>query len=251
MGAKPCSCASKYNPPKSYETFPSYGKRNVLVEKKVSRISTISQHLPVLKLKTLMQQSDRHQLNDVYCERPSSQLSHELVNEESSASPTTLLQKPKSDKQCSSTNVLFLLIDLESQLDSTSKAMLHILKSYMGSQLMIVQDVKQIEKNQSNEKPRIFLFISAKYADSLQKSLNLVEKVFILGTSSNSAYKTSEDIQDLIFQIAEEFAQLYKEVPEQCKRMDESTLGDDKHQTICEMYRQLMDVPTGSQMSDF
>ncbi len=216
----------------------------------MSTLATIPYYVPASKLKTQTQKSGRPQRNDVCRDQSLKQLSHKPINNRVPSPSVTLPQRTESDKQDFSTNVRFLLVDLENRMNRTSKAMLHILEPLMTSELIMIKDLRQFKKIQSNERLRIFLFTSAEYADKLGKILNGVEKIFVLGTSVNRTYKTFENIEDLIFQVAEEFAQWYRKEADQHDRLGEFSLAECKHKTISEMYRQLMDISTGNSLSN-
>ena len=156
----------------------------------------------------------------------------------------------KSTQQESSSNVQFLLIDLETQMNRTSTAMLHILEMIMTKYSIMIESSRQFEAVRSNNKLRIFLFTTVKYVDSHWEILNGFEKIFVLGMCAKPVTKSFENIHDLIFEVADEFGRWFEEQACEHEKLGESSLAEQKREIINEMYSQLMNISTGNKRSN-
>ena len=217
-------------------------KADILITEKKPVLSPVLCKQPTTQLKTLTQSSNPSQPNETSQEQLLQQSSPDCTNNTVSSSPIALSRGTGSTITDFLLNVRFLLVDLEYRMDRTSKAMLNTLEPFMMSQLTVVKDFEKLDRIRSNKELRIFIFTTAEFADLLGQISSIGEEIFVLGISTNPLYKIFENIQDLIFQVAEELAQCYGEEVHMHVELGELNLAACKQEIINDMYRQLMDI---------
>lgn len=217
--------------------------------KKGNEMLTKKSEIEVRKLVEL-----KHQFSEI-------NLPKEKISPEFSSDPDlNLLDLPSTSSSLESidTNTggskmdfVFILVGLEHRMSPTSKTMLKILESsYIKNRLMIVKDSQQIAQLPANKNDRIFLFTTSSYVHEAIQISDSIEKFFVLGTPAefNVVTKSFENIEDLIFQIAEEYAELCEQEANTYDRLGKNALAALKRKMIKEMYRQLMNISTGNKV---
>lgn len=221
-------------------------ENDVFYDKKARTATGNLYDLPLSKLKRCTKPSSKPPHNVAKHGQPPTPQSGSSTEINNFSYTRKLEQGVEFTDQNSLSDVRFLLLDLEKQMNRTSAAMLHILKTTMASYLIQVETFQLFENVRSNKKLRIFLYTTAKYVNSQEETLNEFEKIYVLGTCEKPVSKSFENIHDLIFQVAEEFGQWLERQVWEHEKLGESSLAEQKREIINKMYSQLMNISTGN-----